>query len=148
MANDAGEAPPELKATFSATFPDADILGVKLVNGRPTKALIEIDNRESAAIQFAFVAGQLHHTKELPVDAAAHESIVRNITAMQYNVAVEAGEKKQLPYSFALDMQPQDVRLALTAVVLGPKGHIHQVSVHDGRAAIVEAPTSFFDPQM
>ncbi|KAF4978696.1 hypothetical protein FZEAL_4965 [Fusarium zealandicum] len=138
----------QLAADVSATFPEADIFGVKLVNGRPTKSLIEISNREAGAIQVAFIGGALASTKELPAERPAYERIIRNLTAVPYNLAIEAGEKKELPFSFALDMQPQDVLLELVAVISDSKGTIHQIPVHTASASIVEAPTSFLDPQI
>lgn len=45
-------------------------------------------------------------------------------------------------------MQPQDVVLSLMAVVTDSKGNVFQLAAHDGTAVIVEAPISFFDPQM
>lgn len=138
----------KLKATLKTTFPDADVLGVRLVNGRPTKALIDITNNEDGPIQVAFLAGFVANPKELPEGTPAYQSILRNLTAVQYNHAIEAGETKSFPYSFALDMQPQDVKLQLAAVLTSAKGQLHQVMAHEGQASIVEAPTSFLDPQI
>lgn len=61
---------------------------------------------------------------------------------------MDAGESKQVPYAFALDMQPQDVRLELVAVLSDSQGGIYQVSAYNSTASIVEPPTSFLDPQM
>jgi hypothetical protein len=137
-----------LDADLSATFPEADIFGVKLVNGHPTKALVTLANKEKAPITLAFLTGALHSTKVLPADAPAYQGILRNISGTQYNLEVPAGETKEIPYSFSLDMQPQDVLLELKAVVTNSQGALFSVPVYNGTAAVVEPPTSFFDPQM
>lgn len=105
-------------------------------------------NKEDAAIQVVFANGALWTTKDLPEDAPAYQGIVRNLTAVQYSLEIEPGETKSIPYSFALDMMPQDVRLRLLAVFTNDKGDIFQVPAYDGETSIVEAPTSFLDPQM
>ncbi|KAG8413210.1 hypothetical protein J3458_012798 [Metarhizium acridum] len=56
----------DLAAVVKTTFPDADILGVRLVNGRPTKALVEVTNKEDGPIQISVLAGVLATTKTLP----------------------------------------------------------------------------------
>ncbi|KAI0157876.1 hypothetical protein GGR52DRAFT_564441 [Hypoxylon sp. FL1284] len=151
LASDAGSPPSaELNAEVATTFPDADdIFGVKLVNGRPTRAVIDVTNNEDGPISVAFVGGQLMNPKMLAEDQAdPMRAVVRNLTTVRYEAAVPAGEKASLPFSFVLDMQPQDVRLQLVAVVSNAAGQIFQVGVYDQTVAIVEAPTSIFDPQI
>lgn len=138
----------DLQADIKATFPDADIIGLRLINGRPTKALLEITNNEDGPIGLAYVTGALSTTKELPADAPAYESILRNLTAVPYNMQIAAGESKQVPYAFSLDMHPQDVQLQIIALITSSKGNIHQVAAFSDAASVVEAPTNFLDPQM
>ncbi|VUC34948.1 unnamed protein product [Clonostachys rosea] len=140
--------PATLNAKIQTSFPDSDILGVKILNGRPTNALIDIENQEAGPIIVSFVTGNVKHTKPLPAEAPAYQSILHNITAVQYSTKIEAGEKKALPFSFALDKQPQDVIVQLTAIVSNSDGDVVPVVVFDDKASIVEAPVSFFDPQI
>lgn len=148
LADDASGNAPSLAADIEVVFPEADIFGVKLVNNRPTKAIVEFTNHEDTAIQVAFLAGTLSKTEELPVDAPVTDAILRNLTMARYDLSIEPGEKKAVPYSFVLDMHPRDVRLALQAVIANAKGDIFQVQAYDGTAAVVDPPTSFLDPQM
>ncbi|KAK2029398.1 signal sequence receptor alpha chain [Colletotrichum zoysiae] len=146
---DAGAAAPTLKADIETTFPDADIFGVKIVNGHPTKAFIEFTNNEDAPIQVAMVGGTLSSIKELADDdASPSDNVIRNLTAARYDLTIEAGDKKAVPYSFALDANPQDVLLQLIAVVSNAKGDVFQVQAYNSTASIVEPPTSIFDPQI
>ncbi|KAI2608254.1 uncharacterized protein GGS25DRAFT_267397 [Hypoxylon fragiforme] len=150
VADDAGSPTDiELNAHLVATFPEAeDIFGVKLVNGRPTKAVIDITNNEDEPILVAFVGGQLLNPKDNGPNADPSSAVVRNLTSVSYQASIPAGEKQSLPYSFILDMQPQDVRLQLMAVVSNSANQIFQVGVYDHTVSIVEAPTSIFDPQI
>lgn len=45
-------------------------------------------------------------------------------------------------------MQPEDLRLQLVAVVADSKGTVYQMQAYNETISVVEAPTSFFDPQM
>ncbi|KAI1631242.1 hypothetical protein F4809DRAFT_658312 [Biscogniauxia mediterranea] len=149
LDENAGSPPAaELNAEVAVSFPDADIFGVKLVNGRPTKAVLDVTNNEAEPIHFAFLGGQLLTTKDLGPDADPSSAIVRNLTTVRYETSIPPGETQSLPYSFVLDMQPQDVRLHLLAVIMNSENQIFQVGVTDQVVSIVEAPINIFDPQI
>ncbi|KAI2643527.1 hypothetical protein GGS21DRAFT_486048 [Xylaria nigripes] len=139
---------PTLNADVVATFPEADIFGVKLVNGRPTNAVVDITNNEEEPIQVAFLGGQLMTPGELAPDAPAYAGILRNLSSVQYQATIAPGEKQSLPYSFVLDMQPQDVRLHLIGVIMSGSNQIFSIGVYDEVVSIIEAPTSLLDPQI
>lgn len=139
---------PELKVEITTTFPEADIFGVKLVNGRHTQAVVEIKNLEDGPVTVAFIGGMLSTTQALPENSPPMAGVLRNLSAISYDVEIPAGETQSLPFSFVLDMQPQDVKVDLMAVVKNPDGQIFQLKTYDGTAQVVEAPTSIFDPQM
>jgi hypothetical protein len=121
---------------------------VKLVNGRPTKAIVDVANNEAEPISLSFVGGGLYTLQDLPADAHPSAAILSNLSVVTYQATIPAGERQTVPYSFVLDMQPQDVRLMLSAVLTNKKGELFQVPVTNQTVSIVEAPTSIFDPQM
>jgi len=139
---------PELKVDIQTLFPEADIFGVKLVNGKPTRALVNVTNHEDAPIEVSFLAGRLRDVLPVPDDAPPGASILRNLSTIPYDLEIAPGETASLPYVFVLDMNPQGVILELTSVLKTAAGFQYTVQVHEGPAGIVEPPTSFLDPQI
>lgn len=126
--------------TVSASFPNSEIFGVKLVNGHPTNAILDFKNEEAEPVTIQFIGGSLlNPTTGQPV---------RNLTASQYNVHIGASSSASLTYSFQTEMHPQDLKLNLAAVVRDSKEAFYTLQAYNETVTIVEAPTSIFDPQM
>lgn len=80
--------------------------------------------------------------------APSPPAIVRNLTATRYDLSIPAGEKETLSYSFATEMHPQDLTLNIAAVIQDSVGTVYTAQAYNETVSVVEAPTSFFDPQM
>jgi hypothetical protein len=137
-----------LAVEVNVAFPDAEIFGVKLVNGRPTKAVLDFKNNEPDPIAIAFIGGALLHPQPLAPELPPWASVVRNLSSTRYDVEIPAGESASLPYNFVTDLNPQELKLNLIAVVAGQKGMIYQLPAYSQTVSVVEAATSIFDPQM
>jgi Translocon-associated protein (TRAP), alpha subunit len=135
---------PSLAVSVSASFPAAEIFGIKLVNGKPTEALLSFSNDEPEPVTLKFVGGVLWTP---PFDPQGSR-IVRNLTATKYNVQIPAGEKQSLPYSFVTELHPQDLRLELAAVIRSSDGKDFALQAFNETISIVEPDTSIFDPQV
>ncbi|EZF35275.1 hypothetical protein H109_02838 [Trichophyton interdigitale MR816] len=141
------EAPagvPKLGVTVSTTFPNAEVFGVKLVNGQPTEALLHFTNPDPETVTVSVIGGSLWTIEapgKLPVN-------VRNLTATPYGMDIPAGDQISLPYFFTNDMHPQDLTLNLAAVISDSKGIMHPITAYNGTVSVVEQDTSIFDPQV
>ncbi|KAF2873613.1 hypothetical protein BDV95DRAFT_592955 [Massariosphaeria phaeospora] len=133
---------PNLKVSVSASFPQSEIFGVKLINGHATEARLSITNEEPQPISVAVIGGSLLRTD------GGQPQILRNLTAKNYKIEIPAGAEETVTYSFSTDMHPQDVRLQLVAVLKDAKDSVYTVAVYNETVTIVEAPTSIFDPQI
>lgn len=138
---------PALAVDISASFPQAEIFGVKLVNGHSTRAVLSIANNEPAPVTILVVGGSLSTPVDQP-GAPDPPVVVRNLTTQQYGVAIPAGEKETITYSFATELHPQDLRLNLAAVLQNSEEKIFTKQIYNETVSIVEAPVSIFDPQM
>ena len=134
-----------LKVTFNVSFPDAEIFGVKLVNGRPTRTLITVQNNEATDVNVLAAVGGLY--SPLGLEGAAEPISVRNFTGAKYGKTIAPGASETLTYAYATVMQPQDVLLELKTVVSRGQ-NVFTSTVFRENVSVVEAPTSFLDPQM
>ncbi|PWY88988.1 translocon-associated protein, alpha subunit [Aspergillus heteromorphus CBS 117.55] len=137
------EAPesPLLSVSAHASFPASEIFGVKLVNGHPTQALITFANEEPAPVTVNFIGGTLSSLEE-------DSQIIRNLTSHRYSIEIPAGQQESVSYSFAVEMHPQDLRLALASVISDADGNLFTLYAHNGTVSVVEPETSIFDPQI
>lgn len=121
---------------------------MKVINGHATKAILDFTNNEAEPVTVSFVGGALASLQQLPEGAHPSMAIVRNLTATRYDTLIPAGGKQSLPYSFTTDMNPQDLRLSLLAVINSQAGNVYQVQAYNETVSVVEPATSIFDPQM
>lgn len=132
-----------INVQVNAHFPDAEIFGIKLVNGKPTTISVSVSNHEPEPVSVQFVGGSLW-----TLDFESSPSrIVRNLTTKQYGVQVPPGESENLPYVFKTNLHPQELRLNLAAVVA--KGNtFYTQQAFNSTVQILEPESSLFDPQM
>ena len=114
------------------------------MNGQPTQALLSFSNEEPEPVSVAFIGGSLW-TTAFPQQGP---QIVRNLTTTRYNVEIPAGQSESISYKFATELQPQDLKLNLAAVVTDSEGTPYTLSAFNETVSIVEPETSIFDPQM
>ena len=128
------------------SFPQSEIFGVKLVNGKPTQAVLQFVNSDSTPINVAFIGGSLWAP-----DAKTNGEtslIVRNITSTRYNVQIPAGSEESVTYSFATELHPQELRLNLLAVLTTDMGQVYTLNAYNETVSIIEPDASLFDPQL
>ena len=138
---------PNLAIEIKTSFPQSELFGVKLVNGHPTRAVFDITNKEPEPVTVHLVTGSLWSLTERPGAAPQTRTPFKNLTATRYGAEIPAGESESLTYNFALELHPQDLNLALV-MMLQNKERIFTQVVFNETVSVVEAPVSFFDPQM
>jgi len=117
------------------------------VNGRATKAVLDVSNNEPVPISVLIVGGSLTTPIDTP-GAPDPPVVLRNLTAQKYAMQIPAGESETLTYAFATEMHPQDLRLSIATVLQNQEGAVFTKLAYNETVSVVEAPLSFFDPQM
>lgn len=117
------------------------------MNGHPTRAVFDISNKDPSPITVLLVTGSLWTLRDMP-GAPNPPVAVRNLTATRLGVEIPAGESESLTYSFATELHPQDLNLALVMMLQNAENQIFTKVVYNETVSVVEAPVSIFDPQM
>ena len=136
------KGPPQLAVQASVSFPQSEIFGVKLVNGHATQSVLSVVNNEEDPITVAMVGGSLWTISGNPPQN------LRNLTTVKYNVEIAGGKMESLPYSFSTELQPEELRLNLAALVQDHNGAVYTLQAYNETVTVVEPETSIFDPQM
>lgn len=134
-----------LKVTADVVFPDASVLGIKLVNGQATKALFKIKNDEADPVKIRMIGGSLW---SLGAADLKKTQSVRNLSSTQFTTTIKPHSETTLTYKFKTDLHPQDLRLLIAGVFEDKNHNTFQVEGFSGTVSVVEAPFSIFDPQM
>lgn len=135
-----------LNVGVNVSFPDAEIFGVKMVNGRPTRALLHITNNEDTEVNVLLGLGALLTPTDVP-GAPETPQVVRNLTGTKFGTTIPPKSKETLTYSFATIMHPQELTLELKTIIARGQ-NMFTLTVFSETVSIVEAPVSIFDPQM
>ena len=129
----------------SVAFPQAELFGVKLINGHATQSVFSITNNEPSPVKVHILGGSLW---TLPGPMSGPSQNIRNLSSAKTNVDIAAGQTESLPYAFASELQPQDLRLLLLAGVTTGDGTQRMLQVFNETVAVVDPESSIFDPQM
>ncbi|KAF2863196.1 translocon-associated protein [Piedraia hortae CBS 480.64] len=139
-------APPTLAVNISTSFPESEIFGIKLINGKSTKAVVAIRNlEEEESVGVLVIGGSL--STPIGPNMPSPPQVLRNLTGQRYDISIPPGKQEELLYTFTNVMHPQDLRLSL-ATVMEKGGHIFTHVAYNETVTVVEAPTSIFDPQI
>lgn len=139
---------PSLAVSISTSFPSSsDDLGIRILNGRKTSAILEFINSEAEPIIVSSVKGALFGLEAPQADAKLSASLIHNLTAASYNIEIQAGEKRTIPFAFTTNFQPQDFRLNIAANISHREG-TYQVQAFDEIVKVLDSATSIFDPQI
>ncbi|KAF1941491.1 hypothetical protein EJ02DRAFT_347818 [Clathrospora elynae] len=133
---------PNLNVAVAVSFPQSEIFGVKLINGHATEARLSISNKEPTPIGVTIVGGSLIE------EVGGKSQIVRNLTSQRYSIEIPAGAEETVPYKFSTDVHPRALRLQLVTILRDSNKVLHTVSAYNETVTVLEAPTSFFDPQI
>ncbi|CAL1716794.1 unnamed protein product [Somion occarium] len=118
-----------------ANFPESNAFG-HVVNGESNKIFLTIENKSGRNVTLENIAGSFHHPET--------NKLIKNITALSYNLPLLEGAKLQLPYQFYSEFKPGDLRLNIW-LEHSLDDNKYRVTAYDSIITVVEPETSIFD---
>ncbi|KAH7106514.1 hypothetical protein BKA62DRAFT_687349 [Auriculariales sp. MPI-PUGE-AT-0066] len=127
--------------TATVAFPESNPFQ-HIVNGERNPLTVTAENPTSQNVTVVGVSGSTH----IPDSG----KLVKNLTALSYNVKLIEKGKISLPYQFHSEFRPGDLQLKLWVeyTVGDDKKTKHRVDAFESIVTVVEPPASIFDLQM
>jgi len=127
----------ELDIAATAAFPPTNPFA-HVVNGERNKLTLEIENKSPVNVTLRSAGGSIHDPDT--------GKFLKNTTTLSYSVALHAGTKTILPYTFYSEHKPREVTLKLWVNYDdGSSSVLHRTMAYDSVVTIVEPPASIFD---
>jgi len=127
----------ELDISATAAFPPSNPFA-HVVNGERNKMSVEIENKSELNVTLKSAGGSIHDPDT--------GRFLKNTTASTYGVALVAGAKTILPYTFYSEYTPKEVLLKIWVTYEdGSSSTIHRTMAYDSVVTIVEPKGSWFD---
>jgi len=119
----------------TASFPEDNPFG-HVVNGEKNRISLTVENKSDRNVTLTSVAGSFHNPDT--------NDVIKNVSALQYDIRLIEGTKLQIPYTFHSEFKPGDIRLNiwLEHTVDVEK---YRVTAYDSIVTVVEPEVSIYD---
>ncbi|OSX57840.1 hypothetical protein POSPLADRAFT_1076275 [Postia placenta MAD-698-R-SB12] len=121
-----------------ASFPEDNAFG-QIVNGERNKIFLTIENHSDQNITIKNIAGSFYNPDT--------NALVKNTSALAYDVLLLEGAKMQLPYTFYSEFKPGDLKLNIWLDHVAD-GETYRVTAYDSVVTVVEPEASWLDFKM
>ncbi|KAL0079974.1 hypothetical protein J3Q64DRAFT_1752084 [Phycomyces blakesleeanus] len=130
--------PASANLEITAEFPD-NPFGL-IVNGQRNKVVLDLNNKENEAYSVVSVSGRITLAED-------HTKIIRNLTALRYELTIPAQTRANVPYTFYSEYTPGELGLEVF-VDLQAGDKVIRVVGYSGNITVSEPESSWFDPQL
>ncbi|KZV80198.1 hypothetical protein EXIGLDRAFT_781282 [Exidia glandulosa HHB12029] len=128
----------EIQAT--AAFPESNPFH-HVTNGERNAVTVNVENLSTDNVTLSAISGSVHN--------ADTGKLVKNLTALAYNVPLIQKAKITLPFTFYSEFKPGDLQLKLWVEYTGAASAAKQrIVAYESVVKVVEPPASIFDLKM